>query len=457
MKVALVFPFPDIEKRQIKINGKIPPLGILYVAGSLRAHGHEVVIVDANANEYSVEKTAAVIEDFRPDIVGISSNTPNYALVKRLAREIRRRRDVPVGIGGPHSSNLPAECLNTGVFDFVVVGEGELSFAGLVNHFNDREYLKTVPGIGFIHNSKVIVNPQRIIEDIDILPPKAWDLIDLKKYCPSPASYRKLPAISTILARGCSKKCVYCCVSSVFSRTVRLHSPEKIYAELEFLRRQGIKDINFWDSVFTYDHEWVRKVCRITKELGLIWNCNARVDMVDADILRLMAESGCYEIGYGLEVSSNQSLELINKETSYEKALDSIALTRKAGIMVKTYFMIGFPWEKEEDIRATVSFAKRINPDFATFSIASPYPGCHLFEELRADLANQDFDGMNHLSGKYVVSRYFSGSELSKMVSRAYKSYYLRPRYVFNSVKRMRSWEDVKRSFQSVKDIFFSR
>lgn len=455
MRVVLIYPFPDLDRRQIKINGKIPPLGHLYISGYLRKHGHEPIILDANVEEYTAEETASAAAALKPDVVGISTNTANYSLIREMTGFLRKKTDAAIVIGGHHPTDLPHAALKTGLFDFVVVGEGELSFTSLVNHLNDREALHKIPGIGFMDGSKAIVNEPELIEDLDILEPKAWDLVDMKRYCPSPASFIKRPAISTILSRGCPKNCIYCSVNSIFQGVTRMHSLADIEAELTMLHKAGIRDINFWDSVLTHDNDWARKVCAITEDLGLLWNCNTRVDAVNEDLLHVMAKSGCYEIGYGVEVGSESSLKLLNKDTNIDRVLDSIRLTRKAGIMVKCYFMIGFPWEKEEDIEQTLSFARKINPDFATFSICNPYPGCHLFENVRETFEEDDFSDMNHLSGKYSVSGHFTSHQLGEMVGRAYRDYYLRPGYVWNTVKRIRSLDDLMHSFKAVRDIFF--
>lgn len=124
MRVVLVNPFPDIERRQIKINGKIPPQGLLYIAGNLQSRGHEVTIVDANLNEYLNATAAKLVYALRPDVIGITSNTPNFGVVKELARLFRKAMDVPIVIGGIHPTVLPERCLDSGLFDYVVIGEG---------------------------------------------------------------------------------------------------------------------------------------------------------------------------------------------------------------------------------------------------------------------------------------------------------------------------------------------
>lgn len=456
MNVSLIYPFPDLDRKQIRINGKIPPLGLLYIAASLKKAGHEPNIIDANLNEFSLEKTASVTAEKSPDVIGVSTNTANYSLIKDLARALREKVRAPIVIGGHHPTALPHACIRTGLFDYVVAGEGEIGFTSLVDCISGSRSAENVPGVGFQKDSQIYFNTPEVIEDINVLPPKAWDLLDIQRYCPSPASYLKRPAISTILGRGCPKNCVYCSVNSVFKGITRMHSMEIIQDELEYLQKKGIRDINFWDSVFTYDHPWVQGVCCITKELGLIWNCNARVDMVDGEILELMRQSGCYEIGYGIEVASEESLERMKKGTTFSQALESLRLTRKAGIMVKCYFLVGLPWETKAEIEETLSFARRINPDFATFSITNPYPGCELFEKVKEKLEKDDFSNMNHLSGKYSVSEHFTTEDLNRLVNKAYRNYYLRPAYVWNVLKRMRSLEDIKRSLGSVKDIFYS-
>lgn len=455
MRVVLVNPLPNIDKRQRKINGKIPPLGLLYIAGNLQRHGHKVIIVDANVNEYTNDIIAKLVCECRPDIIGMTCNTPNYSVIKDLARLFRKNINVPIVIGGIHPTALPSLCLNTGLFDYVVIGEGEISFTELVDHLYDSSTIANIPGIGFRHNSQIIINKPKVIEDINALPPKAWHLIDMKRYCPSPGSYMRQPAISTIWGRGCPYNCIYCCLNAIFQNITRSHSINIIASEIEILRSKGIRDLNIWDSIFTNDHEWVRKVCKVIKKFGIVWNCVTRVDMVDRDILAVMADAGCYEIGYGIETASDKSLMLMKKEATLQKALETVSLTRKLGIWVKCFFTIGYPWETEKDIEQTLRFAKRLGSDFATFSIVSPYPGCSLFERIKDRLTDDDFKGMSHLSGKNNVSEHLNQEQLIKLVNKGYRGYYLRLGYIWRAINRIRSVEDIRHNLNAVRDIFF--
>lgn len=456
MKVALVNPLPNIDNRQKAINGKIPPLGLLYIAGNLQKYGHEVEIVDANANEYSNEITAGLVYDIKPEVVGVTCITPNFRVVKELVRILKHKLNVPIVIGGIHPTVLPESCLNTGLFDYIVIGEGEISFVELVNNLDDRLAIEALDGIGFKHNSQIVINKPRIIEDINVLPHKAWNLIDIKRYCPSPGSYFRRPAISTMFSRGCLYNCIYCCSQAIFKRFIRFHSIEIIASELEMFRLQGIRDINFWDNIFTKDRGLVIELCRVIKKLGLIWNCSTRVDMLDKEMLAVMADSGCYEIGYGLESASGESLRLMKKGTTIQQAQEIISLTRKLGIKTKCYFTIGYPWETNSDIEETIRFAKKIGADFATFSIVTAFPGCSLFEKIKNKFSEDDeFEDMNHLSGKYNVSEHLSRQQLMGLVNKGYRSFYLRPGYIWKAIKNIRELEDIMRNISAIKDIFF--
>jgi len=352
---------------------------------------------------------------------------------------------------------LPELCLNTGLFDYIVLGEGEVSFSRLVNNLHNDQEMLSIDGIGFKKDSRIIINPPKVIEDLSVLSAKAWDLIDIKQYCPSPGSYYKKPAISTIFSRGCLYNCIYCCSKTIFKGTMRFHTPEVIGSELEMLRSRGVRDINFWDNIFTKERDLALKICEVTKKIGLIWNCSTRVDILDEELLAAMAGSGCYEIGYGLESASDNSLRLMGKGTTIEQAQRVIRLTRKFGIKVKCYFTIGYPWETKSDIEKTLDFSKRIGADFATFSIVTAFPGCSLFEKIKNNLLlKEEFDEMNHLSGKYNVSGCLTREELVCLVNKGYRGFYLRPGYFWDAIKRIRNIDGIVRGLTAAKDIFFS-
>jgi anaerobic magnesium-protoporphyrin IX monomethyl ester cyclase len=456
LRISLIYPSNlTITEKYLKMMGDIPHIGLLSLGGVLQKEGHTCRLVDGFLNRQKADRTAEEAAAFKPDLFCVTSLTPNYNTAQDVARELRKRSDRPIVIGGYHATNMPDQVLQSGLFDYVVMGEGEIPLTRLVKALETNGRVDDIPGLAFRREDgshhKV---EEETIADLSVLPQRAWNLIDLKNYAPSPASYLFKPAISTMLSRGCPKACKFCSVNSMFKYQTRQHSLAFAEEELTFLKGNGIRDVNFWDSVFTHNRAWTIEICKILKKLNLRWNCVGRLDQVDFELLQFMRASGCYEIGYGVESGVQRSLDLMDKQQKLEDVERTVKLTKKAGIRCKCFFIVGFPWETRDEMEQTYAFARKLRPEIAAFSIATPYPGARWFDQFSHRFDGADYRGMHNMTALQTISQHVPAEEIQRMNDRERNRFYLHPRYAFQVLKHVRSMEECQHLFRAFWEIF---
>jgi radical SAM superfamily enzyme YgiQ (UPF0313 family) len=280
-----------------------------------------------------------------------------------------------------------------------------------------------------------------VAESLDELPFPARHLLRNELYR-SPESGRMLTTIQT--GRGCPARCTFCSVHAVAGRKVRQRSPENVVGEIrECVDRFGIREFLFHADTFTMNRNWVINLCRriVEESLSIRWGCNSRVDTIDPERLQWMKRAGCWVIGYGVESGSDETLKRIRKGATRAQAVDAVRMTKEADIRAHTFFVIGFPWETEDDIRETIAFARELDPDFFDFNIVYPLPGTEIH---RTVVEEGLFDETRVEDGGYgsaaVRTRHVSARKLEEMRRRALWSMYLRPRYVVRTLARAGSF-----------------
>ncbi len=366
-----------------------PPLGLGYISSVLRKDGHDVKLFDLfnrNWNEIN-----GIIQRSRADIYGITSTTSNRFDAFRLASVIRSRfPDSIIVMGGAHPTLFPEQCLQFS--DIVVRGEGEHTVLELVKAIKGEISFSDVLGISFKKNGGVANNPDRpFIEDLDEIPfPDFHQFPPLDSYAPYEdlildlgdyARLRKAPMISS---RGCPFRCIFCSSSDIWGHRYRFRSAKSVVDEMEWLKEEfGVRYVRFFDDNFTFNLNRVDAICDeiLKRRLDLVWRCEGRVNkqFVREETLKRMAKAGCHMIEYGVESGSPTGLKALNKRITLEEAERAVRLTKKSGIKVKTFFIVGNPVETQETVRMSWKLINSINPDILTMSMLQIYPGTDLF------------------------------------------------------------------------------
>ncbi|MBA7701331.1 Anaerobic magnesium-protoporphyrin IX monomethyl ester cyclase [subsurface metagenome] len=294
----------------------------------------------------------------------------------------------------------------------------------------------------------MVSNPARSKNiDLDSLPFLAYHLLPWRRYKPHPPHGRALPFATIITSRGCPYQCSYCS-KPVFGNKFRGQSSERVVDEVAYYKdRFGIKEFAFYDDVFTLDKKRAFAIADniIKRDLKICWTCEARVNLVDKELLRHMRQAGCYAIAYGIESASQEILDILNKGITLEQIEEAIRITREVGMQTVGYFMIGSPGENLETIRKTIQFAKKLKLDFAQFAITTPFPGTELYNLYLRDKGgvipweNFVYDGSGREITPVFESSSLSRDDLQRWVKRAYREFYLRPTYFWQRIRQVTS------------------
>ena len=445
MKVVLINP-PG------KSSFLTPPLGLMYVASSLKKAGKTPRILDFMLDDFKEDFLFENIKDAK--YIGISAVTPLIHSAISLASLIKKRfPEKKIILGGPHASLLPKETLEKGkCIDYIIKGEGEERIVSLIDYLEGRKV--ELDGVVFSRGEKIIDLPiTGLIENLDAIPFPDRSLIPFERYSDKLNSRRK-PACTMITSRGCPFWCIYCS-KPIFGNTVRQRSPENIIEEIKYLKEKyNVKEIIFYDDSFTINREHTIRLCQmiIDRNMDISFKCETRVNLVDKDLLLLMKKAGCYLMGYGIESGSQRVLDILKKNTTIEQIKEAVKTTKQAGIEVLGYFMMGIPGETEEDIKETINFSRQLDLDYAQFSIATAFPGTELYKTTKVKT--------NWSKSFYALGEKHNTSlsdvnieKLNHYLKKAYYSFYFRPFFIINKIRRINSFSTLKYYLRGLKNI----
>jgi anaerobic magnesium-protoporphyrin IX monomethyl ester cyclase len=428
MKVLMIN--PPYNSSKYKFIGLVaPPLGISYIAAMLEKNGVTVKILDAPALEIDHETVKNEIQKYSPDIVAVTSVTPTIESALKTAKISKEACPNAVTIlGGYHPTFTYPEVLKNDFVDIVVCGEGEITMVELVKAIETGQDLREVDGIA-VKDFKT--SPRKIIEDLDSIPFPARHLLPMDEY---KILNMKLTTGTIISGRGCPYQCSFCASSAMHGQKLRLRSAENVVDEMEHLvNDHGIEMVAFMDDTFTINKRRVHEICDAIKERGLdnYWGCTARVDTISEDLLKTMKDAGCITMFLGVESADQQVLNQVNKQTNINKIRKTFELTKKYGMRTIASVVLGMPGDTKKSIKATINFVKTLEPSYAVFSLATPYPGTDFYVKA----ASENLIKINDWSKYTLLSPVLetvdcSLDELKKLQKKAFKEFYLRPTYI---------------------------
>jgi anaerobic magnesium-protoporphyrin IX monomethyl ester cyclase len=376
-----------------------PPLGLAYLTSYLKAHGHDVTLLDMQVLMMDSEALAACLAEERPDVVGITAMTPTLPEALRVADLARSILPAArIVLGGVHPTLDPQSVLDNPSVDFAIRGEGELSFKQLLDVLDANGELSAVPGLCYRTDSGLHIAPKTPpIRDLDQLPAPDYESFPVERYIEHNSLLRGVRGISMIVSRGCPYACSFCAVQQTMSRRWRIKSVSLVVDEIIALRdKYGIEGVWFKDSIFNLKRSWTREFCQqmIDRKVGVEWQANTRINLLDDEELAMMKRAGLTQIDLGIESGSPKSLKRLNKQITVEQIREKVKLAKKH-VRVFGFFMIGVPGEDESDVQETFEFAKSLDLDRWSWSIYSPLPGSPLYEELIEEGRVQPFK-LNH-------------------------------------------------------------
>jgi len=425
-----------------KSNGARVYLGILYLAAYLREKtGITVKIIDSVAEQYSLSDLARIIEDEKPDMIGFSVLTFNLLNCLAVCEIIKKNSpETKICFGGWHPTLYPNETLKFDCVDYIVIGEGEVTFSELVSTNNP----KGIKGVGYKENGKVIINsPREIIRKLDDIPFPAYDLIDISKYSNILASDKL--AITIITSRGCPHKCIFC---DIRKTQYRYRTPENMIEEITSWTDKGVKEFFIQDDNFTSRRTRAIAFCKMLIDLNLNikYKISSRVDYLDDELVKYLKKSGCYRIYFGVESGSQKILDYLQKGITVEQIEKAFKLSKKHRIDACAYIMIGIPTETEEELTMTMELIRKIKPNHLHCSICTPMPRTLLYQNLlKNGTISNDYwlEFANNPDPNFKTPFSNNDKDWRKLQNSIQKKFYMNPRIIFKELQKTRDLKKI--------------
>jgi radical SAM superfamily enzyme YgiQ (UPF0313 family) len=416
-KVALVN--PNFITKSITDKFTIPSLGLESIAANI-LDLVQVKIIDAKVRNLTLKEISEEINEFDPDIVGISCCFTigiNFAL--KIARDSKEFGYITI-LGGWHPSFEYNEILKNSFVDIIVRGEGELTFRELVKNKN----LEEIKGISYMNNGNMIVNPDRpLIKDLNKLPLPARKLRNNKAYL----QIFQMPLDAIETSRGCPYKCTFCNIHLFYRGTYRTKDTDRVIEELKIISRQNRnKNVLIVDDNFTANMKRVENICdRIIDEgikLDLI--CQSRIDVIknNPHVIRKMSKAGFWLIFLGIESFNQKSLNYIQKRVHFRDIVEAIKVLHENNILIVGSLLVGSSLDEEEkDIDLMIKIVKKLQIDFPIYSIMTPLPGTQFRDVLieKNYLLSQDWSKYNFTTAVNRLNK-LSKAKLEQLLSKAY-------------------------------------
>lgn len=366
------------------------PIGALYVAGCLREAGHDCAFVGTRGND-----VARAVQRWDPDVVAFGATTGLHKYYVGLAAHLRERGSRAVHLmGGPHATYFPEVVFSPGI-DVVCRGEGEDAAVELVDAIDRGEDHRAIPDLWVKHEGKVWKNPARPLRrDLDAIPFPPRELLYAYD-----DSLRMRPLKSFTTNRGCPFPCSYCFNPSLVDhygsswKKVRIRSPENVVAEIAQVMRAGpLQVVGFRESIFVYSASWLRRFGELYRsEIGLPYYCHLRADILDQEMVELLAWSGCHTVNVGIETANERiANEVLRRHIKMERLKSGIRMLKRAGIVVFADNIVGIPSGTIEDDLATLALNVELDVDYAAATLCTPYPGTGI---AKYAVENGYFDG----------------------------------------------------------------
>jgi radical SAM superfamily enzyme YgiQ (UPF0313 family) len=404
--MRVLFIYPNLHA-QIGFN-----YGVAYLSACLRQNGHTTRLLNINESlGYPPDKERIIgdLRDFSPNLVGFSVVSNQFQYTLEIAKTIREHTDAPLVAGGIHATMAPSEVLDTGLFDYACVGEGEEALLDLVGALEKGQDTSAIQNIWSRLNGATIQNSVRPFVALDSLPTKDYEIFDFQRMIDAKDGW-----VGVMASRGCPFRCTYCFnhrLVGIYQKDtglppsklnyVRHHPIQEVIGELEYLleRYRGIRMFIFDDDLFTFEKGYLHEFCSAyERRIPVPFVCNAHVRMFDAAIAKSLMEAGCRIVKFGLESGSERiRREILNRQMTDEEIVKAFGTAHEFGLHTSAFVMIGLPDETKPDLYATINLLARVRPGRFRWSIFFPYPGT-VAHQIAREKGLIDLDKMRNLS-----------------------------------------------------------
>ena len=423
------------QEREEVLGTTKPPYTLALSAALLRDRGCEVRLVDLTATQQSVESLIARLdaEGFHPTLIFFPSTTPTMEADAAAMAALKTRYNAPLIACGPQASCAPLESMALSpAVDAMLVGEPEDGLVALAALSSIAEF-DTVPALTYRRDGTV-VPPRGTGSFTGLLdaPYPAWDLLDLSTY--------RLPLVDqpyvlVETSRGCPYSCDFCVAPIHQGHKFREKSPQALVAEIERGYRQfGLTFFYLWADTATLNVKTFGAFCDelIARKLPVQWISNARADnLTDPAFVERLRKAGCWMLALGIETESEETRKDMMKRLDGDKIRAALRNMRAAGIRSFAFFIMGYPGDTPETVERTIDYAVELDPDFANFYPAVPYPGTDLYAKAKRDglLASEDLTRIEY-SYYLLAGNGLDAASVMGAIGRAKRRFYLRPAYL---------------------------
>jgi radical SAM superfamily enzyme YgiQ (UPF0313 family) len=456
MKIAFVFapythkPFSENLRVVDEDFGVFPPVSLAYAAAIAEQAGHDVIIIDANAERLSLTETIARLRGFGPQAVGFYFSTYMFHDTLAWARAIKAALGVTILAGGINVGLYPHETMHHDTIDYALIGQAPRALPALLEALdNGRE--PDLPGVCWRRDGEVECRePVEGLPNFDAYPFPARHLLSNERYFSVTSQLRNFTVMVT--AMGCHQTCTFCAIAPL---PFVVRSADSVLDEMQVcVERFGVREIDIFDADFLFRRRRVEQICEGIRERGLRfeWSCRACIDSLDRDLLELIHAAGCRKLYLGIETASKDNLRRMNKRLSLP-VHQVVAQVQRVGIRPLGFFMTGVPGETHKSLLETIRFALRLDLDYAQFSRTIAKPGSALDREMTRT-GGMDW-WREHVLGPQLERRLptpwtgMTDQQIERWTKLAYFAFYYRPTFMLRAVRRVRSSEEFFRGVRT--------
>ncbi len=382
--------FLEEDATEKRIMKPYPPLGLLYLSAYLEEKGidHDVIDTTFSNEEDWLNSIAAM----RPTLIAFYTNLMTKVKIIRLMEQVKKINvDTKFLLGGPDVTYNWENYLAAGA-DFIVEGEGEETFFEFVQTFQSHQNYSEIAGLIYKDHHGFHKNPPRIkIKEVDDLPEPNRSKIDLQPYLTAWKKNHGKSTLSISTQRGCPYTCKWCS-TAVYGQSYRRRSPKRVVNEIESLIKNYQPDaLWFVDDVFTVSHKWIEAFAQEmqARKISIPFECITRAERLSETVFEQLKSAGCFRVWIGAESGSQRIIDLMDRKVNVDKVAEMIQLAKKYAIESGTFIMVGYPTETKEDIRLTIDYLKKADPDIFTITVAYPIKGTGLYTQIEKDITAQ--------------------------------------------------------------------
>lgn len=450
--------YSDMDLSDTKSSS--PPIGILHLAAMARNYGYPVKMLDAHAENSKMADILRLVEEYRPHVVCLTAMTIMIDASAQIAKAIKEKYpEIVTIVGGVHLTAEPTKTLeHYPQFDFGVVGEGEVVLLDFLDALQKHRSWGSVQSLVWRDGGKVVMNTRRsFFRSLDEFPFPAFDLVGDKlfsHYRLSVFGTQHFRSVGLVTSRGCTGQCTFCDLG-VVGRGYRFMSAPYLINHLRYLNdRYKVNDLLFYDDMFTGNRKRLETFCDTMIEAGkpFTWSCCSRVDFVSyLPLLKKMKAAGCHTIEFGVESGCQRILDSMRKNVTKDRIRDIIDQTTRAGITTKANFILGHLGETHDSIQETIDFAKELNVNYAQHTHLVPLPGSEIYETAaKYGSFDADWSKMNTFLINFIPIG-FTRKDLVWYSKAFWRGFYLRPRIIWQELKKIRTKEHLYRLWLAIK------